>query len=97
MARYFFNLAGELPVDDPEGTELLWSARLDGPLALVIGAEGAGIRPGVLKHCDLRLRIPMEGRIGSLNASVSAALVLYEVARQRAGGAPVLTRAKPVP
>ena len=41
----------------------------------------------MLKHCDLRLRIPMGGAVGSLNASVSAALVLYEVARQRALGA----------
>lgn len=73
---------------DPEGEQALWDARLDGPLAVVIGAEGTGVRPGVLKHCDLRLRIPMAGRVASLNASVSAALVLYEVARQRglAGG-----------
>ncbi len=86
---------------DPAGTEPLWAARLDGPLALVVGAEGVGIRPGVLKHCDLRLRIPIGGRIGSLNASVSAAVVLYEVARQRASraraGVPALTRANPVP
>ena len=68
---------------DPEGDQVLWEARLDGPLAVVIGAEGAGVRPGVLKHCDLRLRIPMRGRVASLNASVSAAVVLYEVARQR--------------
>jgi len=71
---------------DPEGDQALWDARLDGPLALVIGAEGAGVRPGVLKHSELRLRIPMAGRVGSLNASVSAALVLYEVARQRGVG-----------
>ncbi|HVP59676.1 MAG TPA: 23S rRNA (guanosine(2251)-2'-O)-methyltransferase RlmB [Myxococcaceae bacterium] len=83
---------------DPEADQPLWSARLDGPLAVVVGAEGAGVRPGVLKHCDLRLRIPMAGRVGSLNASVSAALVLYEVARQRAApGAVALTPAKSVP
>ncbi|MFB1479863.1 23S rRNA (guanosine(2251)-2'-O)-methyltransferase RlmB [Corallococcus sp. RDP092CA] len=68
---------------DVEGSEPLWSARLDGPLALVVGAEGAGVREGVLKHCDFRLRIPMGGQVGSLNASVSAAILLYEVARQR--------------
>ncbi|RKG96694.1 23S rRNA (guanosine(2251)-2'-O)-methyltransferase RlmB [Corallococcus carmarthensis] len=68
---------------DVEGAEPLWSARLDGPLALVVGAEGAGVREGVLKHCDFRLRIPMGGQVGSLNASVSAAILLYEVARQR--------------
>jgi 23S rRNA (guanosine2251-2'-O)-methyltransferase len=71
---------------DPTGEQVLWEAQLDGPLAVVVGAEGAGVRPGVLKHCDLRLRIPMGGQVGSLNASVSAALVLYEVARQRALG-----------
>jgi 23S rRNA (guanosine2251-2'-O)-methyltransferase len=72
---------------DPEGVEPLWSARLDGPLALVVGAEGAGVREGVLKHCDFRLGIPMAGQVGSLNASVSAAILLYEVARQRGTGA----------
>ena len=71
---------------DPEAKEPLWKARLDGPLALVVGAEGAGVREGVLKHCDFRLRIPMAGQVGSLNASVSAAVLLYEVARQRGMG-----------
>jgi len=79
---------------DPSGDQALWEARLDGPLAVVVGAEGAGVRPGVLSHCDLRLRIPLGGRVGSLNASVSAAVVLYEVARQRAFA---LTPAKSVP
>ena len=84
---------------DPEGPQAVWAARLDGPLALVIGGEGGGVRPGVLKHCDLRLRIPMAGQVASLNASVSAALLLYEVARQRAAapGAFALTPAKSVP
>jgi 23S rRNA (guanosine2251-2'-O)-methyltransferase len=68
---------------DVEATEPMWSARLDGPLALVVGAEGTGVREGVLKHCDFRLRIPMTGQVGSLNASVSAGILLYEVARQR--------------
>jgi 23S rRNA (guanosine2251-2'-O)-methyltransferase len=68
---------------DPHSNEPLWSARLDGPLALVVGAEGAGVRQGVLEHCDFRLRIPMLGQVGSLNASVSAAILLYEAARQR--------------
>jgi 23S rRNA (guanosine2251-2'-O)-methyltransferase len=79
---------------DPEGDRPLWQARLDGPLALVIGAEGSGVRAGVLKHCDLRLRVPMAGGVASLNASASAAVVLYEVARQRAFA---LTPAKSVP
>jgi len=45
------------------------------------------VREGVLKHCDFRLNIPMIGRVGSLNASVSAAVLLYECARQRAAAA----------
>ncbi|WP_375765848.1 23S rRNA (guanosine(2251)-2'-O)-methyltransferase RlmB [Archangium gephyra] len=73
---------------DPHSSQPLWSARLDGPLALVVGAEGAGVRQGVLEHCDFRLGIPMLGQVGSLNASVSAAILLYEAARQRGTSRP---------
>jgi 23S rRNA (guanosine2251-2'-O)-methyltransferase len=73
---------------DPKGDTALWSAPLGGPMALVVGAEGEGVRPGVLGHSDFRLRVPMAPGLASLNASVAAALLLYEVARQRtAGGA----------
>jgi len=68
---------------DPAAEEPLWSAKLTGPLAIVIGGEGSGVRPGVLRHCDLRVSIPMVGRIGSLNASVATAIILYEIARVR--------------
>ena len=81
------------PRRTPTRQEPLWKARLDGPLALVVGAEGAGVREGVLKHCDFRLRIPMAGQVGSLNASVSAAILLYEVARQRGVGVSDRSRA----
>ncbi|MEX0830671.1 MAG: 23S rRNA (guanosine(2251)-2'-O)-methyltransferase RlmB [Nitrospirales bacterium] len=54
-------------------------------LALVFGSEGEGIRPIVLKKCDVRVRIPMLGKINSLNVSVAVAVTLFEVARQRAG------------
>ncbi len=53
------------------------------PLCIVIGSEGKGIRPSILNHCDFRIRIPMWGQIASLNASVAAALMLYEVRRGR--------------
>ena len=53
------------------------------PVALVIGAEGKGLSRLVKERCDLLVTIPMKGHISSLNASVAAALVMYEVMRQR--------------
>lgn len=62
----------------------LYTADLTGPLALVIGSEGQGIRPRVRRACDLLLAIPMAaGHVGSLNAASAAAVVLYEIYRQR--------------
>ena len=58
-------------------------ADLTGDIVIVIGAEGAGIAPVVRKECDLLLGIPMAGRVASLNASVAAAVLLFEVRRQR--------------
>lgn len=57
-----------------------------GPVALVLGAEDSGIRPRVLKACDEPIRLPMKGRIQSLNVSVAAGVVVYEVLRQRSLG-----------
>jgi 23S rRNA (guanosine2251-2'-O)-methyltransferase len=57
------------------------------PAAIVVGSEGKGIRRLVREHCDTLVRIPMYGQIGSLNASVAGALVMYEAARQRHRGA----------
>jgi tRNA(Leu) C34 or U34 (ribose-2'-O)-methylase TrmL len=54
-----------------------------GPTALVIGGEGEGIRRLVLEGCDQVVRIPMEGRIASLNAAAAGTVVLYEALRQR--------------
>ena len=53
------------------------------PTAIIIGAEGKGIRPLARKKCDITASIPMRGKIASLNASVAAAIVLYEALRQR--------------
>ncbi len=74
---------------DPKGETVLWEAPLDGPMALVVGAEGEGVRLGVLGHSDFRVRIPLAPGSVSLNASVAAALLLYEVRRQRAKPGPV--------
>lgn len=56
-----------------------------GPTALVIGSEGNGIGRLVKDNCDVLVSLPMKGKINSLNASVAAGVLMYEVARQRAG------------
>lgn len=56
-----------------------------GPLALVIGNEGEGMGRLVREKCDVLIKLPMQGRINSLNASVAAGVVMYEVLRQRSG------------
>ena len=56
---------------------------LKGAIALVIGNEGSGVSDLVKKKCDFTVGIPMYGSIDSLNASVSAGLIMYEVVRQR--------------
>jgi 23S rRNA (guanosine2251-2'-O)-methyltransferase len=60
---------------------------LRGPIALVFGGEGKGVRPGVRAVCDDAAQIPMLGKVSSLNVSASAAVVLYEAVRQRREGA----------
>ena len=68
--------------------EPLWGAQVQwgGNLAIVIGAEGRGLSPLLARQCDRSLSVPMAGSLDSLNASVAAALVLYEVFRRRTGG-----------
>ncbi len=67
--------------DDAE--QDIYQVDLKGPTALVLGAEGAGMRQLTRKHCDGLVRIPMRGAVESLNMSVASAVCLYEAARQR--------------
>ena len=67
---------------DMEG-ELVYNVDLTGPLGLVIGSEGEGVGKLVKQKCDHVARIPMKGKIDSLNASVAAAVMAYESVRQR--------------
>ncbi|MDD5363761.1 MAG: 23S rRNA (guanosine(2251)-2'-O)-methyltransferase RlmB [Gallionellaceae bacterium] len=69
------DLEGSLPVAD---------ADFSGPAALILGAEGSGMRRLTREHCDVLVRIPMYGQVESLNVSVSAGVCLYEARRQRA-------------
>ena len=66
-----------------EANELIYDLDLNLDLAIVIGAEGKGIRPLVKLKCDRLFSIPMQGPVSSFNASVSCAMILYEVMRQR--------------
>ena len=66
-----------------EAEATLYQADLRGPAAIVIGSEGDGMGRLVRESCDLLVRIPMAGRISSLNASAAAAVLLYEAVRQR--------------
>jgi TrmH family RNA methyltransferase len=71
----------------PRGGADLWRAPLDGTLVLALGAEGPGLSAALLERAGLRLTIPIEPPVESLNATVAAALVLFEVRRRLAGGA----------
>jgi 23S rRNA (guanosine2251-2'-O)-methyltransferase len=63
----------------------LFEARLSGPLAIVLGAEGTGLRQLTRQTCDELVRIPMKGAVESLNVSVASGICLYEALRQRGG------------
>jgi 23S rRNA (guanosine2251-2'-O)-methyltransferase len=66
-----------------EAKDPIYQLDLNSDLAIVIGAEGKGIRPLVKKTCDRLFSIPMKGPVSSFNAAVSAGMILYEVMRQR--------------
>jgi 23S rRNA (guanosine2251-2'-O)-methyltransferase len=70
---------------DPSGIQDWTDFDYKGSTALVLGGEHRGLRRLVREHCDVLVRIPMLGQIASLNISVAAGVVLYEVIRQRAG------------
>ena len=67
-----------------EGGVRPWEVDLTGPLCIVLGGEGEGLRPLVARTCDAVLTIPMSGQVGSLNVAAAGAALCYEVVRQRA-------------
>ena len=73
---WIFGTTGDAP-------ETLYGCDFTGPTALVMGAEGSGMRRLTREHCDVLVRLPMAGQVSSLNVSVAAGVCLYEVLRQR--------------
>ncbi len=67
------------------GGQTMYELKLTGPIGMVIGNEGKGVSELVKKHCDFTASIPMKGEIDSLNASVAAGVLAYEIVRQRMG------------
>ena len=68
---------------DADAPKTLYALDLAGPLALVLGAEGRGLRALTARTCDELVRLPMQGAVESLNVSVASAVCLYEALRQR--------------
>lgn len=68
---------------DANAAKSVWETNLDQPTALVIGSEAHGIRPELVELCDLRVIIPMQGKVTSLNAAVAAGILLFEIRRQQ--------------
>ncbi len=68
---------------DLNAKKIIYDSDFKIPLALIIGSEGTGMRISLKNQCDILVRIPMAGKIGSLNASVSAGVFLYEIFRQK--------------
>ncbi len=77
-------------LEDAAGAKCYFEADLTVPLALVVGSEGMGLGRLVRERCDLLLRLPMRGQVGSLNAAVAGSIALYEVWRQRAQSNPFI-------
>ncbi len=71
---------------DAQAADLVADVGLDGPLVLVLGGEGGGLRQLTRQHCDRLVRLPQVGAVESLNVSVAAGMLLYEAVRQRGWG-----------
>jgi 23S rRNA (guanosine2251-2'-O)-methyltransferase len=79
LKNYGFWIVGT----DSNSNNIYTEELYDKPVAIIIGSEGKGIRPSNIKHCDHLIKIPMKGKINSLNASVSAGVILFEIMRQK--------------
>lgn len=71
---------------DDQASDSVYETKLDGPIAIVMGAEGEGMRRLTRETCDVLMHIPMAGSVESLNVSVASGVCLFEAVRQRAAG-----------
>ncbi|MGH8528393.1 MAG: 23S rRNA (guanosine(2251)-2'-O)-methyltransferase RlmB [Nevskiales bacterium] len=78
-----------------EAKQTLYQLDLKGPLALILGAEGEGLRRLTAEECDHLACLPMQGTVGSLNVSVASGVALYEALRQRSAGSRMSSLPKP--
>lgn len=78
MGIWIYGAAGE-------ASQSLYQAKLKGPIAIVMGAEGEGLRRLTRERCDFLVNIPMKGSVSSLNVSVATGIFLFEALRQRQG------------
>ena len=95
LARYLTDVKGDhlwAYAAATDGEARLWDVDLTDGVALVLGAEGKGVRPLVRRSCDRTLAIPLAPGVESLNVSVAAAVVLFEARRQRTGKPSTSTR-----
>ena len=83
-AIYYFNTSGIITVAATEKTEnSIYDINLKKGCAIIMGSEGKGVSPSVLKIVDTKAKLPMYGKIASLNVSVACGVFLYEIVRQR--------------
>jgi 23S rRNA (guanosine2251-2'-O)-methyltransferase len=70
---------------EADAPQSAWEADFSIPTAIVIGSEGKGLRRTVKEDCDMLVKLPMKGKVNSLNASVAAGIIIFEIMRQRTG------------
>ncbi len=93
LARFLADIADagiRLVGTDERAPQTVFEADLTGPVAIVLGAEGEGMRRLTAERCDLMVRLPMQGVVESLNVSVAAGVCLFECVRQRSRLAPAV-------